>query len=123
MRIKEFEKKYCADIINKLEEKSSLLDTVNFMYDEIIQDDSGNFVKVICTDSGEKIPITEILTLTEADFKAQYKTEEACTAAKNYLKHFIIVEGEELLTQLQREVAEKQKRLEKYSNVNLEDLV
>ena len=120
MRIAEFAKKYCEDILNRAAQTEELFNLDGFSYDDIIiDDDSGMRVKVINT-TNYQIPLVDILSLGRVDFARIWPQEECLTAYDNYLSNYILLEGEEALQLIQAEIRRAQSALEAFETIEVD---
>lgn len=122
MYLNEFKEKFCQDIIRSAKKKSELMPEIEFTFDNYKIEEDGELVKAI--EVGEiLIPIRDILSLSERDFKLLYPDEDCLEARARYLENFIIIEGEEVLEMVRRQFTRTMSEIDKYSSMNLEDLM
>lgn len=87
MLIHEFIVEYCQDIVETYTAThSKLLDSFDLPYDDEIEDDSGELMKVVYC--GEKaIPINDILSMSKSDLQEFTQTLSAEICTINILSH------------------------------------
>ena len=97
MLIHEFIVEYCQDIVETYTAThSKLLDSFDLPYDDEIEDDSGELMKVVYC--GEKaIPINDILSMSKSDFARVYPDFECRDLYDKYIESLIMLEGEDAL--------------------------
>lgn len=111
MKIGEFLKKYCSDIM-ELYEKYKDSDILSKDYDEIIEDEDGYPIKVVWAGS-IPIDIEDFFSIDEEEFAERYPGPEALKVREQYLRQFKIVEGFEAFFE---ELLAIQKEKEKIEN-------
>ena len=116
MKILEFAKTYCADIIEAAKRAADLLDYEGFSYDEIIREDDGTYVKVINTEN-YVIPLEDVLGLSRDEFQRIWPHQECVDAYDTYVSNLVILEGEEVLTHVRNQLRLEQERIEAFSAV------
>ena len=120
MRIKEFERLYCKDILERYNTRSTLFgEEANLPYDKIIEDQYGNRIPVVEKDEVE-VPISDIICLTEKDFIKQYPGAKAYSLRRNYLSTIEILEGEELVSKLRKQVQEEREKYDSFGELYAE---
>lgn len=97
MLIHEFIVEYCQDIVETYTAThSKLLDSFDLPYDDEIEDDSGELMKVVYC--GEKaIPINDILSMSKSDFARVYPDFECRDLYDKYIESLVMLEGEDAL--------------------------
>lgn len=110
MKIGEFLKVYCKDIMD-LYEKYKNSDILSKDYDEIIEDDDGNPIKVVWA-GNIPIDIEDFFSIDAEEFSARYPGPEALKVREQYLKQFKIVEGFEAFFEELLAVQEEKKKIE-----------
>ena len=122
MKLKEFQDKYCQDILTSARKREDLLPEIDFTFDKYLIEEDGEAVKAI--EVGDYlIPIRDILSLSERDFVLMYPDNECIEARNLYLENFIIIEGEEVLEIVRRQFLKSMNEIEKYSTMKLEDMI
>lgn len=116
MKILEFARTYCADVIEASRKMADLLDYENFSYDDIIREDDGTYVKVITTDN-YVIPLTDILGLARDEFQKVWPQQECVTAYDLYVNNLTIIEGEEVLNHVRTELKREQERVDAFKPI------
>ena len=111
MKILEFAKTYCADIIEASKKAADLLDYEGFSYDDIIREDDGTYVKVVTTDN-YVIPLEDILSMPCDEFQKVWPHQECVEAYDLYLSNLVIIEGEEVLNHVRTQLRREQERIE-----------
>lgn len=115
MKIQEFAKKYCDDILTRAAHSDELFNLDGFSYDTIITDEeTGAKVKVICT-TNYQIPLVDILSLGREDFARFWPQEECLAAFDQYLSNYILLEGAEALQLIQAEIRKAQAALDAFA--------
>jgi len=117
MRINEFEKKYCVDILEKEMVADMIVDDVEFTYDAIINLQDGTPVKIVYDDAGNEIQIEDILTLQDTDFIRAYPHPLSLEMYNQYLAAFVILEGEEVLEALRVSIKESKAKIDKFADL------
>lgn len=112
MRIHEFIDKYCQDLVDKQRETESLISLEGFPHDDVLQDEEGRRVPVVCVD-GLSIPVYDFLALDKKDFLIAYQTPGSEEAFDNYVSALTILEGEEAVSRIRNAILNEAKRLEK----------
>lgn len=117
MLMKEFIEKYCADIKAVYMERPHILDDFDLPYDDEIEDDSGQLMKVIYC--GEKaIPIMDILTSTREDFARLYPSFECRELYDRYVDSLIMLEGVDALNHIKEVMNREKERIQSFSQEN-----
>ncbi len=117
MRIRTFIDEYCSDIVKAAKERKSLLDNDTFTYDAILKDEYGIPYKVVYANNGKEIPLHDILSSTEEDFRKIHPTAPELEAYSNYIAGLIFLEGEEAVYRIRNELLEEKNRLESYTDI------
>lgn len=110
MKIGEFLKVYCQDIMD-LYNKYKDSNILSKDYDEIIEDEDGNPIKVVWADS-IPIDIEDFFSIDEEEFSIRYPGPTALKVREQYLKQFKIVEGFEAFFEELLEVQKYKKQVE-----------
>lgn len=115
MLIHEFIVEYCQDIVEAYTAThSKLLDSFDLPYDDEIEDDSGELMKVVYC--GEKaIPINDILSMTKADFARVYPDFECRDLYDKYIESLIMLEGEDALNHIRSVLDQERQRIKEFS--------
>lgn len=123
MRMMEFINTYCADIKALYKERSRLLDDYDLPYDDEIEDDAGQLMKVVY--AGTKvIPIADIITSTREDFARMYPSFECRDLYDKYVAALIMFEGEDALTHIRGSMQREQERVKAFNaDSELSDMV
>jgi hypothetical protein len=116
--LKEFIELFCDDIIKKKREANRLFNDYGWPYDEIAEDDNGDFIKIIHTGSeyGD-IPLRDIIDMNRVEFAKVYPSQEALDAYDLYVESVGIIDGEELLDEYRKYIKTATAALEKYSDI------
>ena len=115
MLIHEFIVEYCQDIVETYTAThSKLLDSFDLPYDDEIEDDSGELMKVVYC--GEKaIPINDILSMSKSDFARVYPDFECRDLYDKYIESLIMVEGEDALNHIRSVLDQERQRIKEFS--------
>lgn len=115
MLIHEFIVEYCQDIVETYTAThSKLLDSFDLPYDDEIEDDSGELMKVVYC--GEKaIPINDILSLSKSDFARVYPDFECRDLYDKYIESLIMLEGEDALNHIRSVLDQERQRIKEFS--------
>ena len=115
MLIHEFIVEYCQDIVETYTAThSKLLDSFDLPYDEEIEDDSGELMKVVYC--GEKaIPINDILSMSKSDFARVYPDFECRDLYDKYIESLIMLEGEDALNHIRSVLDQERQRIKEFS--------
>lgn len=115
MLIHEFIVEYCQDIIETYTAThSKLLDSFDLPYDDEIEDDSGELMKVVYC--GEKaIPINDILSMSKSDFARVYPDFECRDLYDKYIESLIMLEGEDALNHIRSVLDQERQRIKEFS--------
>lgn len=119
MRIQEYAAKHCADILERAQQLAAIDDLEGFPFDEIIQDEDGQPVKVVTTNS-TRIPVVDILGLHRDEFAKIYPDEESLDAYDMYISSLVVYEGEDALNQIRDAIRQAQEQLAVYSTVEVD---
>lgn len=114
LNIREFAVQYCSDIIEEAKRRSNMFDLSEFSYDEIITEEDGTRVPVINTTSYQ-IPIADILGMDRTEFAKPWPYAECLEAYDTYVSNLVILEGEEALTSIRKQMALEQEKMELYA--------
>lgn len=118
MRIREFVDKFCADLKSLYENTASILDEeYDLPFDDEIEDDSGNTLKVVYAGT-LAIPILDIITSDRSDFVKMYPTFEARELYDNYIGALTLLEGEEAVYHIRNAMRLEQERISVFKNKN-----
>lgn len=118
MRIREFVDKFCADLKSLYENTASILDEeYDLPFDDEIEDDSGNSMKVVYAGT-LAIPILDIITSDRSDFVKMYPTFEARELYDNYIGALTLLEGEEAVYHIRNAMRLEQERISVFKNKN-----
>lgn len=115
MLIHEFIVEYCQDIVETYTAThSKLLDSFDLSYDDEIEDDSGELMKVVYC--GEKaIPINDILSMSKSDFARVYPDFECRDLYDKYIESLIMLEGEDALNHIRSVLDQERQRIKEFS--------
>lgn len=115
MLIHEFIVEYCQDIVETYTTThSKLLDSFDLPYDDEIEDDSGELMKVVYC--GEKaIPINDILSMSKSDFARVYPDFECRDLYDKYIESLIMLEGEDALNHIRSVLDQERQRIKEFS--------
>lgn len=115
MLIHEFIVEYCQDIVETYTAThSKLLDSFDLPYDDEIEDDSGELMKVVYC--GEKaIPINDILSMSKSDFARVYPDFECRDLYDKYIESLIMLEGEDALSHIRSVLDQERQRIKEFS--------
>lgn len=115
MLIHEFIVEYCQDIVETYTAThSKLLDSFDLPYDDEIEDDSGELMKVVYC--GEKaIPINDILSMSKSDFTRVYPDFECRDLYDKYIESLIMLEGEDALNHIRSVLDQERQRIKEFS--------
>ena len=115
MLIHEFIVEYCQDIVETYTAThSKLLDSFDLPYDDEIEDDSGELMKVVYC--GEKaIPINDILSMSKSDFARVYPDFECRDLYDKYIESLIMLEGEDALNRIRSVLDQERQRIKEFS--------
>lgn len=115
MLIHEFIVEYCQDIVETYTAThSKLLDSFDLPYDDEIEDDSGELMKVVYC--GEKaIPINDILSMSKSDFARVYPDFECRDLYDKYIESLIMLEGEDALNHIRSVLDQERRRIKEFS--------
>lgn len=115
MLIHEFIVEYCQDIVETYTAThSKLLDSFDLPYDDEIEDDSGELMKVVYC--GEKaIPINDILSMSKSDFARVYSDFECRDLYDKYIESLIMLEGEDALNHIRSVLDQERQRIKEFS--------
>lgn len=115
MLIHEFIVEYCLDIVETYTAThSKLLDSFDLPYDDEIEDDSGELMKVVYC--GEKaIPINDILSMSKSDFARVYPDFECRDLYDKYIESLIMLEGEDALNHIRSVLDQERQRIKEFS--------
>jgi hypothetical protein len=115
MLIYEFIVEYCQDIVETYTAThSKLLDSFDLPYDDEIEDDSGELMKVVYC--GEKaIPINDILSMSKSDFARVYPDFECRDLYDKYIESLVMLEGEDALNHIRSVLDQERQRIKEFS--------
>lgn len=115
MLIHEFIVEYCQDIVETYTAThSKLLDSFDLPYDDEIEDDSGELMKVVYC--GEKaIPINDILSMSKSDFARVYPDFECRDLYDKYIESLIMLEGEDALNHIRSVLDQERQRIKEFT--------
>lgn len=115
MLIHEFIVEYCQDIVETYTAThSKLLDSFDLPYDDEIEDDSGELMKVVYC--GEKaIPINDILSMSKSDFARVYPDFECRDLYDKYIESLVMLEGEDALNHIRSVLDQERQRIKEFS--------
>jgi hypothetical protein len=123
VKIGEFIDTYCKDIVEKAKKVKEVLDDLDFSYDAVVEGQDGEKIKVIYAEDQTEIPIQDILSLSDLDFRRTYHGTSSYEAYKSYLSNFIILEGEEVLNQIRNEIQRSREKIERYSALDVDSML
>ena len=110
MRIYEFIDKFCQDLVEKAQEKRSLVDLSEFPHDDIITDVSGAKVPVVYIE-GEAVPIGDFLSLDKKDFCSAWKLASSGETYDQYISLLEITEGADAVNRIRNSILAERDRL------------
>lgn len=115
MLIHEFIVEYCQDIVETYTAThSKLLDSFDLPYDDEIEDDSGELMKVVYC--GEKaISINDILSMSKSDFARVYPDFECRDLYDKYIESLVMLEGEDALNHIRSVLDQERQRIKEFS--------
>lgn len=115
MLIHEFIVEYCQDIVETYTAThSKLLDSFDLPYDDEVEDDSGELMKVVYC--GEKaIPINDILSMSKSDFARVYPDFECRDLYDKYIESLVMLEGEDALNHIRSVLDQERQRIKEFS--------
>ena len=115
MLIHEFIVEYCQDIVETYTAThSKFLDSFDLPYDDEIEDDSGELMKVVYC--GEKaIPINDILSMSKSDFARVYPDFECRDLYDKYIESLVMLEGEDALNHIRSVLDQERQRIKEFS--------
>lgn len=115
MLIHEFIVEYCQDIVETYTAThSKLLDSFDLPYDDEIEDDSGELMKIVYC--GEKaIPINDILSMSKSDFARVYPDFECRDLYDKYIESLVMLEGEDALNHIRSVLDQERQRIKEFS--------
>ena len=115
MLIHEFIVEYCQDIVETYTAThSKLLDSFDLPYDDEIEDDSGELMKVVYC--GEKaIPINDILSMSKSDFARVYPDFECRDLYDKYIESLIMLEGVDAPNHIRSVLDQERQRIKEFS--------
>lgn len=115
MLIHEFIVEYCQDIVETYTATHfKLLDSFDLPYDDEIEDDSGELMKVVYC--GEKaIPINDILSMSKSDFARVYPDFECRDLYDKYIESLVMLEGEDALNHIRSVLDQERQRIKEFS--------
>lgn len=122
MKRKEFEEKYCQDILRSAKKKEELMPEIEFTFDVYKIEEDGEKVKAILV-GDTMVTLSDILTLSDRDFNLEYQDPECFEARQRYLENFVIMEGEEVLEMVRRQLRRSMDEIDKYASMNIDDLI
>lgn len=115
MLIHEFIVEYCQDIVETYTAThSKLLDSFDLPYDDEIEDDSGELMKVVYC-GGKAIPINDILSMSKSDFARVYPDFECRDLYDKYIESLIMLEGEDALNHIRSVLDQERQRIKEFS--------
>ena len=110
MFIFQFIEDFCRDIVEKVSVEKQLVDLSEFPHDGTITDAEGNIIPIVAVD-GVDIPVSDFLTLDKVDFTAVWKTPNMAEAFDNYISTLEIIEGEEAVSRIRKNIMNERDRL------------
>lgn len=87
-----------------------MFDLSGFSYDEIITEEDGTKVPVINT-VNYQIPLMDILGLSRSEFAKPWPYQECLEAYDTYVSNLSILEGEDALAAIRKQVTLEQERI------------
>jgi hypothetical protein len=107
MRLRDFEKEFCADIL----ERSKFLNSVNSSVGGIFDyDGTEDGEPVIYAKDGKIVSLHDITTMSREDFKAAYPDTAPQEAFTNYLSNYTVHTAEEAIYEHKRSLREASSR-------------
>lgn len=122
MKLGQFMDMYCQDLIEQSKQRQTYLGTDDGLpYDEIVEDDSGNPMKVVYSPT-RRIPIVDILDMSKDEFAKVYSSPGDLETYENYCNSIVIMEGEEALEAIRKTVRSEMNRLREFAQNNGDSL-
>ncbi len=117
MKLMEFVDKYCSDLVEHYQEKNKALELDDLPYDDIIEDDTGEKIKVVY--AGQKaIPVMDIISSTREDFAVLYPDFESRELYDRYIEQLVFWDGEEAVRHIQLMMRREQERVKAFNEDN-----
>ena len=115
MLIHEFIVEYCQEIVETYTATySNLLDSFDLPYDDEIEDDYRELMKVVyCCEKA--IPINDILSMSKSDFARVYPDFECRDLYDKYIESLIMLEGEDALNHIRSVLDQERQRIKEFS--------
>lgn len=124
MTMSEFCKKYCGDILKRVEKYREKEVLEEFPYDTMKQDENGTMVKYIISLSGNKISIDDIISSDLEEFSVKYPNRQDIEAYENYinglLEHYEITVGLDILLKRSEAIKRQKAEIELFAQASLE---
>lgn len=98
MKIKEFIKTYCSDMVKSYSNNKKLVDWTTLPYQEMGEDTDGNPTPVVYID-GEQVPVKDFVAYDKTDFVSIHKMPSAGEIYDNYISSLVILEGADVINQ------------------------
>lgn len=118
MRMKEFVDKYCADIKALYSDTRSLLkEDYDLPFDDEIEDDSGQMVKVVYAGT-TAIPILDIITCEKSEFARLYPDFECRELYEQYISGLIMLDGEEAVHRIRNSIQRERDKIDVFKHKN-----
>lgn len=118
MKLGQFIDTYCQDLLEQSRQRKLYLGADDGLpCDEIVEDDSGNPMKVVYSPT-RRIPIVDILDMDKDDFCKIYSSPGDLETYENYCNSIIIMEGEEALEAIRKTIRSEMDRLREFAKTN-----
>ncbi len=118
MKLGQFIDTYCQDLLEQSRQRKLYLGADDGLpCDEIVEDDSGNPMKVVYSPT-RRIPIVDILDMDKNDFCKIYSSPGDLETYENYCNSIIIMEGEEALEAIRKTIRSEMDRLREFAKTN-----
>lgn len=118
MKLGQFIDTYCQDLLEQSRQRKLYLGADDGLpCDEIVEDDSGNPMKVVYSPT-RRIPIVDILDMDKNDFCKIYSSPGDLETYENYCNSIIIMEGEEALEVIRKTIRSETDRLREFAKTN-----
>lgn len=111
MTLREFYKKYCADIEEKVVREH--VSRCPYPYDVTDHDEENRVIYCIRASDEQLIDVMDIIFENEAAYKQMYPTQAAWNARVTYLSKLSIFDGEDALRSLSIELEREKKKRDK----------
>lgn len=116
MKIKEFERLYCQDILERKARANELLDCGGLPYDGLAYDEEGKQYKVVYAPD-EDIRLEDILSLDRENFRKEYPNPKTLAVYDRYMESIITEEGVDVLIRIRNRMREEAERISNYEEI------